>query len=220
MRVLNANIKYKYALTPLPLNNIENIIIHHAEAKIATCEDIDRWHKENGWNGAGYNEYIRKDGTVYIMRGDNVGAHCADEFKDWNPTSYGICCEGNFMFEDMPQAQFQSLVDRIKFNKLRFKNLKKIGGHREFNNSACPGDRFPLEKIKLSVSASKPILKNGSSGQDVKNLQNTLISKGYRVTNDGIFGNITEKQVRQFQSDNSLTADGIVGPWTWLKLQN
>jgi peptidoglycan hydrolase-like protein with peptidoglycan-binding domain len=38
-------------------------------------------------------------------------------------------------------------------------------------------------------------------------------------TPDGVFGPKTELAVKNFQKDNRLFVDGIVGPRTWLKLQ-
>lgn len=59
-------------------------------------------------------------------------------------------------------------------------------------------------------------LQLGSSGSDVKSLQQMLTDKGYDVGGvDGIFGNNTLKGVRQYQKDNGLTVDGIVGNNTW-----
>lgn len=57
------------------------------------------------------------------------------------------------------------------------------------------------------------LLKVGSRGEDVKNLQEKL-----GITADGIFGQGTERAVRQWQSANGLTADGIVGDDTWNKM--
>lgn len=54
------------------------------------------------------------------------------------------------------------------------------------------------------------ILKLGSKGEVVKTLQEFL-----KVTVDGIFGPDTEKAVKQWQSANMLTPDGIVGTKTW-----
>lgn len=63
------------------------------------------------------------------------------------------------------------------------------------------------------------VLKNGSKGQCVINLQNALIKKGYKLTTDGDFGAITEKAVKDFQSKNGLVVDGIVGNITLSKLK-
>ncbi len=57
--------------------------------------------------------------------------------------------------------------------------------------------------------------KIGSQGEEVKNIQRVLKEKGYYSGNiDGIFGTATKKAVTQFQKDNGLTADGIVGEKT------
>lgn len=59
------------------------------------------------------------------------------------------------------------------------------------------------------------ILKKGSSGSAVKELQRQLTDLGYNTKGiDGIFGFNTEKAVRQFQKDHHLAADGVVGPAT------
>ncbi len=55
----------------------------------------------------------------------------------------------------------------------------------------------------------------GSKGSDVTEVQKLLNSKGYTLDTDGIFGDKTLAAVKKFQSDNKLTADGIVGNNTW-----
>ncbi|WP_407309417.1 C40 family peptidase [Desulfosporosinus sp. SB140] len=56
------------------------------------------------------------------------------------------------------------------------------------------------------------VLKIGSTGSNVVQLQTELNYLGYNVgTTDGIFGVKTEAGVVAFQSANSLKADGIVG---------
>ena len=53
------------------------------------------------------------------------------------------------------------------------------------------------------------LLKKGSSGQMVKNIQELL-----GLTADGIYGPATEAAVRAWQLNNSLHVDGMVGPKT------
>lgn len=55
-------------------------------------------------------------------------------------------------------------------------------------------------------------------GEDVRGLQRALSHAGYAVAVDGVFGPGTERAVKQFQSSNGLTADGVVGPQTRTKL--
>ena len=58
-------------------------------------------------------------------------------------------------------------------------------------------------------------VKNGSRGEDVKTLQKLLNQRGYSLAEDGVFGKNTESAVRDYQSRNGLSADGIAGPNTW-----
>jgi putative chitinase len=57
------------------------------------------------------------------------------------------------------------------------------------------------------------LLKTGSTGEDVKKLQNKLGLKA-----DGVFGNGTTEAVKKWQAENGLTPDGLVGAGTWGKM--
>jgi peptidoglycan hydrolase-like protein with peptidoglycan-binding domain len=83
---------------------------------------------------------------------------------------------------------------------------------------ASPGPGSP------TASPARPILRYGSTGEDVKQLQMKLRNVKERehdrdVTGkariDGIFGPLTKQDVIDFQGDTGLDADGIVGPKTW-----
>lgn len=56
-------------------------------------------------------------------------------------------------------------------------------------------------------------IRKGCRGADVKILQRAL-----HLIDDGIFGNLTDEAVRDFQKANSLVVDGIVGEKTWAAL--
>lgn len=65
------------------------------------------------------------------------------------------------------------------------------------------------------------ILKEGSTGQQVINLQYVLNRQGfYSGSLDGIFGSKTKAAVVQFQRNHGLQADGIVGAATLKALGN
>lgn len=69
----------------------------------------------------------------------------------------------------------------------------------------------------------KGSVKIGMKGNVVGEIQNLLISKGFKEVSktgnaDNTFGPLTDKMVREFQTKNELTVDGIVGPNTWSKL--
>ncbi|ALX48528.1 C40 family peptidase [Lentibacillus amyloliquefaciens] len=67
-----------------------------------------------------------------------------------------------------------------------------------------------------SVEASETsLLKQGDRSEAVESVQSELASQGYYTYNlDGIYGPITKDAVEDFQSDNGLAVDGIVGPET------
>ncbi|WP_132995864.1 phosphodiester glycosidase family protein [Sporanaerobacter acetigenes] len=63
------------------------------------------------------------------------------------------------------------------------------------------------------------MLKKGSRGQEVKELQQKLNTLGYSTNGvDGILGGGTERAIKQFQKDNNLVVDGIVGANTSARL--
>lgn len=63
------------------------------------------------------------------------------------------------------------------------------------------------------------MLKQGSRGDEVKELQSILDDLGFNPGPiDGIFGPKTESAVKKFQESQGLVIDGIVGPKTWSKL--
>ena len=65
-----------------------------------------------------------------------------------------------------------------------------------------------------------PILKQGSSGPDVKDLQQKLKDLGFDPNGiDGNFGSGTKAAVVAFQQSKGLQADGIAGPATLAALQ-
>jgi peptidoglycan hydrolase-like protein with peptidoglycan-binding domain len=66
---------------------------------------------------------------------------------------------------------------------------------------------------------AEPILRPGSSGEAVRELQQALKGLGYDPgVVDGQFGSGTESAVKAFQKAQGITVDGIVGDVTWLNI--
>jgi N-acetylmuramoyl-L-alanine amidase len=122
---------------------IDKIIIHCSatpEGREHTVADIDRWHKNNGWNEIGYHYVIYLDGSIHKGRDvEKVGAHCTGH----NKNSIGICYIGGCDKDMKPKdtrtdAQKNSIIELLTRLKKWYPEAK-IYGHRDFANKACPG---------------------------------------------------------------------------------
>jgi len=65
-----------------------------------------------------------------------------------------------------------------------------------------------------STGGAAGVLRKGSTGDTVRDLQRSLSALGYPVEVDGIFGGATDVAVRAFQRDHRLAVDGVAGPRT------
>lgn len=206
------------------------IILHHAEASTCSAEDIHRWHKANGWAGAGYHFLVRKDGSVYRLRPEwALGAHASGNNYD----SLGICAEGAFNDEYMTETQRKAISELVNYLKDKY-GISTVLRHKDVGSTDCPGNNYPFDEIVNDTETSEVTTStestggsycygNGDSGDEVRRIQNRLIALGYSLPiygADGSFGSETEAAVKQFQSDNGLTADGLVGPKTMTALDN
>ena len=104
------------------------------------------------------------------------------------------------------------------WNRVVYDYGEGIGAERQgqFSGSAVAERRGPSP-----CSTRHSVLRKGSRGEEVREMQAALIAKGYdlgRWGADGIFGNQTLKAVKAFQKDCGLETDGVCGPATWGEL--
>ena len=222
MDIIETNLKFG-AMTNR--KSTSRIILHHAEASECSAEDIHRWHLNNGWAGAGYHFLVRKDGKIYRLRPENkVGSHA----KGSNSDSIGICFEGSYMTETMPEAQKKSGKELVAYLKSKY-GISKVQRHSDVYPTSCPGTNFPFDEIAGASgnknnnhnNNSSTLLKVGSRGAAVQDVQKKLVALGYNVGStgaDGIFGNATKNAVIKFQGSVGISKDGIVGSITLAKL--
>ena len=90
----------------------------------------------------------------------------------------------------------------------------------EVGEEACHGvcNFLGVNYIPRNNLNNYPLLRNGDRGNFVYLLQFILNQYGYNLSVDGIFGSRTLNAVRDFQQNNSLNVDGLVGPNTWRTL--
>lgn len=125
------------------MRKITKIIVHCSatpEGRDYTVADIDRWHRQKGWNGIGYHYVIYRDGSVHTGRDVEVmGAHCTGQ----NAHSIGICYIGGMTADNKKPKdtrtpeQKAALRDLVELLRTEYPTAT-IHGHNEFANKACP----------------------------------------------------------------------------------
>lgn len=150
MNIIEKTYKWNGKLSNRKSTN--RIILHHAESKSCTADDIHQWHLENGWAGIGYHYFIRKDGTIYRGRPENViGSHA----KGSNSDSIGICFEGSYMTEKMSQTQINAGRELVAYLKKKY-GISKVQKHKDVCSTNCPGTNFPFDQIVNGTVSVQP----------------------------------------------------------------
>lgn len=218
MEIIETNLQFKDMSTR---KSTDRIILHHADAKNCSAEDIHRWHLNNGWAGAGYHFLVRKDGSIYRLRPeDKVGAHAYGS----NYNSLGICFEGNYMEEDMPETQKEAGKELVAYLKNKY-GISTVQRHRDVCATSCPGDKFPFNEITNSETSNEIISQpqEDISEGNVARIQSILNERyGLNIAVDNIYGNETRKAlVKGLQTElnkqygRGLAVDGIFGANTY-----
>src|SRR5699024_3870721 len=121
-------------------------------------------------------------------------------------------------------ARIQRKVNTYSFNNIKVddkygpethKALVKMYQH-ELNkqfNARLSVDGIPGRKTDAAAVA----IRKGASGNLTYALQAFLFFKGYQLSVDSIFGDITAEMVRNFQRDSGLTVDSVPGKQTFKK---
>lgn len=135
------------------MRKIDSIIVHCSATKAGldfTAADIDRWHRERGFNGIGYHYIVCLDGR--IEKGRDIllaGAHC----KGWNERSIGICYIGGLNEKGHPADTRTNAQKRVLFQLImdleKEYDILQVLGHRD-TSPDLNGDGIiePYEYIK------------------------------------------------------------------------
>jgi len=155
------------------------IVLHHSASLDVPAAEIHAWHLARGWAGIGYHFVIRENGSIEQGRPQEaIGAHAGPEV---NGHSIGICLCGNFMKQAPSAAQIESLIKLIAWLNLYYAaanpNGLDIKLHREVAATVCPGNLFPVEKIRrLDQSAA-----SSEGGNKVEDWKKQLMQDGQSI---------------------------------------
>jgi N-acetylmuramoyl-L-alanine amidase len=125
------------------MRELNEIIVHSTatpKGMSATVQDIDRWHRQRGFDCIGYHFVILRNGQIQAGRAiAKAGAHC----KGHNADTIGVAYVGG-LNEDKQSADTRTGAQKIALNVLlgnlvkQYPTIRKISGHRDYCNTACP----------------------------------------------------------------------------------
>ena len=154
LNIISTNLSWNGTRTTR--SSTTHLIIHHS-AGTGTVQAVHNLHKDiPGTIGIGYNFYIRTDGSIYEGRGwQYSGAHTVN----YNSCSIGICCEGNYeTTSTVPLAQLRSVVELGAEALKKYPTIKNVGGHNDYDSTACPGKNFPKSDIVTGIRQYSNVL--------------------------------------------------------------
>jgi peptidoglycan hydrolase-like protein with peptidoglycan-binding domain len=180
---------------------------------------IENYHLNHGYVGIAYNEVDCEHGVRFEGRPKQFRS--AANGPQANSTHYAYC--GLRGVDDAFPGPMQAAMAEC---------MGEIGGerlaHKDVNATACPGpDQYafihgnavqsstPAPRPPATTTPSAPILRRGSTGASVQQLQTWLATVGFSPgAADGDFGPKTEAAVKAFQTSAGIQVDGIAGPET------
>ncbi len=116
--------------------DLTRAVIHHTASHDVSAAEIDRWHKERGWDGIGYHYIIRANGKIEKGRDINKkGAHA----KGRNHL-IGIALTGNDEFTPRQISNLKELLRRLKIVRI------------ERHHQHCPGQGIDVEKMQRFIN--------------------------------------------------------------------
>lgn len=193
------------------MRKIDEIIWHCTatpEGRNVTVNEINTWHKARGWSGIGYHFVVYLDGSVHIGRPiDRVGAHVENHNTGTIGCVYVGGTDKNGKAKDTRTAAQKEAMIKLTQDLIKKYPIKKISGHYEYANKACPCFNANNEYSKLLTKSvapqiPNPVISNSKLAQEVQTMLKKL---NYDVGMiDGIIGRRTLGAIVKFQADHGM----------------
>ncbi|ODV09072.1 MAG: hypothetical protein ABT15_00100 [Pseudonocardia sp. SCN 73-27] len=227
------------------------ILVHHTatpnggdlgqDAGFSLARGIQNFHMDSrGWLDTGQHVTISRGGFVMegrhrsleVLRGGTrqvEGAHCTGQ----NVVAVGIENEGTYIDTVPTGALWDSLRATCAYICTQYGIAPtELYGHRDFKNTACPGDALygMLPRLRNEVAgvlgrnieggaarkASWPLLRPGDTGAAVTAAQYLLRDNGLtEVVPNGHYDAATSDAVLRYQYATGAEDVGMIGGETW-----
>jgi N-acetylmuramoyl-L-alanine amidase len=234
--------KNKYTRPGTLLNGVKKIVLHWTSNPGASAENHQRYFNGSAIENkrtASAHIFVDSKEAVCIVPLNEVAYHAndnaqvllgkpyrgVDELKpNANKLSIGVemCVEDDETISPLTvQRTAEVIADLCKIYSLTEKDIVR---HYDITHKNCPAPfvRNPslFEDFKKRVGdiLHPPVypgtlLKTGSKGENVERIQKRL-----NVPVTSVFDGVTARALKEFQKQNGLVSDGIVGPKSWSKL--
>ena len=155
----------------------------------------------NSWQIYGYAQpaYVdsSKDTKIDVLNDEKI--NCVFDIQEWLNSKYGFnIVQDNIYGNETHKALVKALQTEL---------------NTQFNAGLAVDGIFGAKTKAACIN-----VRQGAKGNITMLIQMMLFIKIYIIELDGIFGSDTANKVGQFQSDNGLIADCIVGKNTFEKL--
>lgn len=136
------------------LDKVDLLVVHHTESHDVPIEEVNAWHKNNGWVGCGYHYLIRASGSIEKGRPDNkMGAHALG----YNDRSLGISLCGDFTNVPPMPGQMDALEDLLTALRAQYPDAKVVR-HRDLCPTSCPGNSFPWDELMQRLEGGNNVV--------------------------------------------------------------
>jgi N-acetyl-anhydromuramyl-L-alanine amidase AmpD len=136
------------------------IVIHHTASDFGNLEYYKRLHqKERGWDDIAYH-FVINNGSFETIPGQieesNLWKKRKSGYstKNWLVNTFGIAIVlvGNLENHPALPQQYESLINLVT-NLSKKYNIppERIFGHREIQNTNCPGKFLNMAKLRLEI---------------------------------------------------------------------
>jgi LysM repeat protein len=125
------------------------ITLHHSATLEGNAEAFDRNHRRRGMGGLAYH-FVIGNGTGSQDGEVEVGWRWRRQVQTDRKGDIQICLVGNFNYQQVSAAQFNSLLQLLKILTEQYSiSLYNIRRHKDVQGkiTECPGKNFPFYKI-------------------------------------------------------------------------